>query len=126
MLPDVGDIAWIELDPGNGTEQGGRRPGLILTSQAYHERSRRAIVCPITSSEKRWSFNVPLPSGMKTRGTVLLDQIRTIERQARIFEIIERAPAQLLADVRGRLAALLEFDVVAPVVAPMADSVPRA
>jgi mRNA interferase MazF len=115
MLPDVGDIAWVEFDPVKGTEQSGRRPGLILTSRRYHQRSRRAVVCPITSSEKPWIFNVPLPSEMKTRGSVLVDQVRTIDRQDRLFDIIERAPAELLSEVRGRLAALLEFDVVSSV-----------
>lgn len=118
MLPDIGDIAWIEFDPVKGTEQSGRRPGLVLSPRGYHERSPRAVVCPITSREKPWAFNVPLPPGMKIQGSVLVDQIRTIERQARMFEIIERAPAEVLSEVRGRLAALLEFDVVLSVVDP--------
>ena len=114
MLPDVGDIAWIDLDPVKGTEQAGRRPGLVLTSLGYHQRSRRSIICPISSTERAWAFNVPLPDGMKTRGAVLVDQIRVIERADRMFEIIERAPEEVLADIRGRLAALLGFDVVFP------------
>ncbi len=111
-LPDIGDIAWVEFDPVMGTEQAGRRPALILTSGVYHQRSRRAVVCPITANDRPWPFNVPLPPEMKTYGVVLVDQIRAIERTARMFEIIERAPAQLLSDVRGKLAALLGFDFV--------------
>jgi mRNA interferase MazF len=122
MLPDIGDIAWVEFDPVKGSEQSGRRPALVLTSRSYHQRSRRAIVCPITSREKPWAFNVPLPAGMKIRGSVLVDQIRTIEREQRMFEIIERAPGELLSDVRGRLAALLEFDVVSSVVDPRQET----
>jgi mRNA interferase MazF len=111
-FPDIGDIAWVEFDPVKGTEEAGRRPALILTSAIYHERSRRSVVCPITANENPWPFNVPLPPEMKTYGVVLVDQIRAIERAARMFEIIERAPAQLLSDVRSKLAALLGFDVV--------------
>jgi mRNA interferase MazF len=118
MLPDVGDIAWVEFDPVKGTEQSGRRPGLILTSRGYHQRCRRAIVCPIISNEKPWIFKVPLPPEMKVRGGVLVDQIRTIDREDRMFDIIERAPPEVLSDVRGRLAALLEFDIVLPVSDP--------
>ena len=118
MLPDIGDIAWIEFDPVKGTEQAGRRPALILTSLWYHERSRRAIVCPITSSEGPWPFNVPLPSGLKTYGAVLVDQVRTIDRLDRMFAVIERAPAELLAEVRGRLAVLLGFDIVSSIAGP--------
>jgi mRNA interferase MazF len=112
MLPDIGDIAWIEFDPVKGTEQSGRRSGLVLTSRGYHQRSRRAASAPTTSNEKPWVFNVPLPPEMKVRGSVLLDRIRTIDREDRMFDVIERAPAEVLSEVRGRLAALLEFDVV--------------
>lgn len=118
MHPDLGDIAWIDFDPVKGTEQAGRRPGLILTPLWYHERSNRAIVCPITSREGAWSFNVPLPFGLKTNGAVLVDQVRTIDRANRMFAIIERAPPELLAEVRGRLALLLGFDIVPSIAGP--------
>jgi mRNA interferase MazF len=112
MLPDVGDIAWVELDPVKGSEQAARRPALIVSDLIYHEASKRAVICPISRSDRPWPFNVSLPPGMKTRGAVLVDQIRTIERAERMFDIIERAPIELMSDVRGKLAALLGFDVV--------------
>lgn len=107
MLPDAGDIAWVELDPVRGTEQSGRRPALILTPQAYHQRSPRALVCPITSNVRPWAFKIILPEGLKTTGAILVDQIRTIDRTERLFTIIERAPRELLQGVRDRLSALL-------------------
>jgi mRNA interferase MazF len=119
-LPDVGDIAWIDFDPAKGTEQAGRRPALVLTPLAYHQRSRRAVVCPITSSERIWPFNVVLPSGLRTRGSVLVDQVRAVERAERMFGIIERAPFELIIQVRLRLAALLGFDIISAI-APSDD-----
>jgi mRNA interferase MazF len=110
MLPDVGDIAWVDLDPIKGSEQAGPRPALVLSDIIYHEASRRAVICPITSNARPWPFNVPLPTGLQTTGVVLVDQIRTIERTDRMFGTIERVPRQLLAEVRGRLAALLGFE----------------
>jgi mRNA interferase MazF len=112
MPLDAGDIAWVELDPVRGTEQAGRRPAMVLTSAGYHQRSGRAIVCPISSAGANWAFNVALPAGMKTYGSVLVDQVRTIERSERMFDIVERASPEVLADVRGRLAALLGFEVL--------------
>jgi mRNA interferase MazF len=44
---------------------------------------------------------------MRTKGSVLADQPRTVHRSERGFRFIERAPDQLLADVRAILAALL-------------------
>lgn len=110
MLPEAGDIAWVELDPVMGTEQAGRRPALILSDLIYHEVSRRAVICPISNSQRPWPFNVLLPRGLVTTGAVLVDQVRTIDRSERLFDIIERAPEEVLAEVRARIAALLGFD----------------
>lgn len=111
MLPEVGDIAWVELDPVRGTEQAGRRPALILSDAIYHQASRRAVICPISRSVRRWPFNVVLPSGLKTTGSVMVDQIRAVERSERLFDFIERAPPEVLREVRGRLATLLGIDI---------------
>lgn len=107
MPPSAGDIVWVEFDPVLGTEQAGRRPALVLTGDAYHRVSTRAVVCPISSRRRDWPFDVPLPTGLKTVGWVLTDQVRTVHRPSRIVGAVERAPPGLLAEVRGRLAALL-------------------
>jgi mRNA interferase MazF len=118
MIPDVGDIAWVELGPVKGSEQDGRRPVLFLSDATYHSASRRAVICPITTRARPWPFNVSIPSGLRTTGVVLVDQVRTIDRPERMFDLIERAPDDLLAEVRGRLAALLGFDAAASIVGP--------
>jgi mRNA interferase MazF len=53
---------------------------------------------------------------MLTSGVVLVDQIRTIHRFSRLFDIIESAPPEVIAEVRGRLAALLGFGADPPIV----------
>ena len=118
MLPDVGDIAWVELGPVKGSEQDSRRPALFLSDAAYHAASRRAVICPITSKARPWPFNVEIPSGLQTTGVVLVDQVRTIDRPERMFAVIERVPDDFLAEVRGRLAALLGFDTIASIAGP--------
>lgn len=112
MLPDAGDIVWVEFDPVMGTEQAGRRPALVLSDRTYHEVSRRSVVCPITSRARPWSFNVVLPEGMKTKGVVLVDQVRTVDRDERMFGVVEQVPNEVLADVRGVVAALIGLDAV--------------
>lgn len=107
---DAGDIAWTDLDPVRGTEHGERRPALIITSRRYNELSGRAVICPITSSSGDWPFNIPLPKELKTRGVVLVDQVRAVHRVSRIFRRIETAPAKLMMDVRIMLCVLLGID----------------
>ncbi len=116
LLPDAGDIAWVDFDPVRGTEQSGRRPALLLSSRLYHEGARRALVCPITRRIRNWPSEVILPSGLKTEGAVLVDQIHSIDRTQRLFDIVETVPPQVMADVRLKLAALLGIDISVPAV----------
>jgi len=115
MVPQAGDIAWVELGPVKGSEQDSRRPALILSDAAYHETSRRAVICPISSTDRPWPFHVSLPVGLATTGVVLIDQIRTIDRPERMFDFVERVPSEVLLNVRNRIAALLGFDIVLPI-----------
>jgi mRNA interferase MazF len=111
QLPDAGDIVWVDFDPVRGTEQAGRRPALVLTPRLYHEGSRRALVCPITRAMRDWPPNVALPTQLRTKGVVLVDQIRAIDRSQRIHRTIESVPADFMAAIRLRLAALLGIEI---------------
>ncbi|MGA0209274.1 MAG: type II toxin-antitoxin system PemK/MazF family toxin, partial [Candidatus Nanopelagicales bacterium] len=49
MNLEAGTIVWCELDPVVGSEQGGRRPALIISSLDYSAAmSRMTIVVPCT------------------------------------------------------------------------------
>lgn len=104
---EAGDIVWIDFDPVVGTEQGGRRPAIVLAEQAFNLRDRKSIVCPITRNMAPWPTKVPLPAGMQTRGAVLVDQIRSVHREVRGFRFIEHAPDDVLMNVRAVLASIL-------------------
>ncbi|QUS39026.1 type II toxin-antitoxin system PemK/MazF family toxin [Tardiphaga alba] len=110
ILPDAGDIAWVDLDDVRGTEQAGRRPALVLTSREFHETSRRAVICPITLKIRNWPTNVVLPAGLEIAGEIMVDQIRSIDRTERMFAIVEKAPAKTLRDVRIKVAVMLGMD----------------
>lgn len=103
----AGDIVWVVFDPVVGTEQGGRRPAIVLTDESYNALYPRSVVCPITRNRAPWPTKVLLPDGMKTSGAVLADQPRTVHREGRGFRFIERAPDAVLAEVRAIVAAIL-------------------
>ena len=112
MLPDAGDLAWFYFDQTLGTEQAGRRPGLVLSNRDYHERSPRALVCPISRRTVPYFFNVMLPEGMNTQGVVLVDQLRAMDCERRMHQLIERAPDEVVAEVLAKLSVLLGYDRV--------------
>ena len=108
-LPDRGSLVWMEFSPQAGSEQHGRRPAIVLTTMAYHKRSRLAVVCPITSKSKGWPMEVALPDGLPVSGVVLVDHVKSIDRDARKMEIAGHAPQEVLSEIDARLAPLLSL-----------------
>lgn len=108
-VPDSGDVLWIDFGPPIGREQAGRRPALIVTSRDYNQRSSVLVACPITRRSRNWPFEVRLPPVGVLTGYVLVDQIKSIDSALRAFKLAGRVPEETLAEVRGRLAALLDI-----------------
>ena len=106
-LPERGDLIWLLFSPQAGSEQAGRRPGIVLSPRIYHEHSSLAIVCPITSRERGRLTEVRLPPGLPVSGVVLVDHIRSVDRNARKLEIIGPAPQMALDEISARLAPLV-------------------
>jgi mRNA interferase MazF len=106
-VPDAGDLVWLTFDPHAGHEQCGRRPVLILSPRAYNSKARLAVACPITSHVKGYPFEVPLPPDGKISGVVLADHVKNLDWEARRVAFEEKAPTDVLVDVRERLRVLL-------------------
>ena len=105
--PDRGDIVWISLDPTLGRELQKRRPALVLTPRAYNLKTSLALIVPITSKVKGYSFEVALPSDFPIEGVILSDQIRSIDWRSRDAQFITTAPIALTNAVRAKQKALL-------------------
>jgi mRNA interferase MazF len=109
-VPDRGDIVWLDFAPQAGREQSGRRPGLVLTPRSYNERTHLAILCPITSHEKGYPFEVALPKDARIGGVILVDHLKSLDWKQRKAERAARAPSGVLQEVLDRLAGLLGFE----------------
>ena len=68
-----------------------------------------AVVCPITSTERGWPTEVRLPAGLPVSGVVLVDQVRSVDREARHMTLIGQAPREVLDEIDNRLAPLLSL-----------------
>jgi len=106
-IPDRGDVVWIDLDPSLGHEQAGRRPGLIMSSQKYHQKVGLAIVCPITSKAKGYPFEVPIPEGFKVKGVILSDQLKSIDLAERNVDLIFKIPGTVVEAVQSLAISIL-------------------
>ena len=80
-----GDLFWVNLDSTRGSEQAGGRPVLIIQNDVGNETAPTTIIAPLTTKSftKVYPTNVHLPkgnSGLKSDSTILLSQIRTIDK----------------------------------------------
>ena len=81
-----GDVVLVNFEPVKGSEQGGVRPSLIIQNDIFNNYSPTTIVAPITSKsfKKEYPTNVILKkedSNLNKDSTVLLNQIKTIDKQ---------------------------------------------
>ena len=85
MLIKRGDLYWVDLNPVKGSEQAGRRPVLVIQNDVGNTLAPTVIVAPLTtkSFSKHYPVNVHVPkgtAGLSENSTVLLSQIRTIDK----------------------------------------------
>jgi mRNA interferase MazF len=111
-VPAQGDVVWFDFDPQAGHEQGGRRPAVVLSPLAYNRLIGLALVCPVTSREKGYPFEVKLPAGLPVAGVVLADHVKSQDWRARGAEPIARLDEATLAALLQRTACLLQREKI--------------
>ena len=92
------EIVLVNLDPTVGSEIKKTRPCVIISPDEMNRYLQTVIIAPITSTSK----NYPTRLGIKlkkTKGWIVLDQIRTIDKQ-RIVKILEPLPLKETAKVK--------------------------
>jgi len=81
-----GEIIKVNLNPTQGREQtGNARPCLVISHTKYNaSRQGIVIVMPITSTIKpEIKLMIPIPAGFKIQGSVIAEQVRTIDLNQR-------------------------------------------
>lgn len=89
-----GEVYLADLSPVVGSEQGGRRPVLIIQNDVGNHFSTTVIVAAITAKHEK--ANLPTHIDIKKgefnfskESTVLLEQVRTIDKERLIEKITE-------------------------------------
>ena len=106
-VPERGDIVWLDFDPQAGHEQAGKRPAFVLSPAAYNRKVGLALLCPVTNKIKGYPFEVNVPDGLKITGTVLSDQIKSLDWNARNATFICKLPEEIIEKVLAKATTLL-------------------
>ncbi len=103
------EIRWADLNPTQGSEQGGQRPVLVLSHDVFNERSGTVIAVALTSQAQRAGFPLTLEltaPRLPKRSWVKISQIRTLATE-RIGKRLARASPEELAQVLEGLNEIL-------------------
>jgi mRNA interferase MazF len=99
-----GEIWLAALDPTIGSEIQKTRPCVIISPPEMHDYLRTVTVAPMTTGSRPAPYRVPLRFRGKG-GLILLDQIRTLDKQRLTGQLGAVSPRTL----RAVLAALREM-----------------
>jgi mRNA interferase MazF len=104
--PLRGEVYWTDLEPVVGSEQGGRRPTLVVQNDIGNRNAGTTIVVPITSSTaKAWYVvNVVMPDDVLPKASVAkCGQVRSIDKARLLGEPIARLDPATMARVDDAL-----------------------
>jgi mRNA interferase MazF len=109
--PKRGEVYWINFDPVQGSEQGGRRPALVIQNDRGNRSAPTTVVAIISSAllSHTYPFTVPLAAGeggLPKEGHVNCAQIRTIDKRR-----LERLAGSLTRERMSQVKAALLYEL---------------
>jgi mRNA interferase MazF len=108
-FPKRGEVWIVNWNPARGSEQGGRRPALIIQNDIGNEKAPTTIVVAISSVVRRYPMNVeirPPEGGLTQPSTVKAGQIMTISK-----ERLERRLGSLTSERMGEVDKAIKLSL---------------
>ena len=104
MVAARGDVHLVRLDPTIGSEIQKTRPCVIVSPDELNVHLRTVIVAPMTTGGRAYPWRIRCRFQQRT-GYVVLDQLRTIDRE-RLVKRVGALPTDVLTDVLDGLQAM--------------------
>ncbi len=106
-VPIQGDIIKLNLSPKKGHEQYSIRPYICLGNKIISDYANIAVFAPISNTKRKYPLYIPLKETITT-GVVMLDQIVTIDYNARNFEYIESVKDELITELLAKVVLVFQ------------------
>ncbi|MBT0570799.1 type II toxin-antitoxin system PemK/MazF family toxin [Curvibacter sp. CHRR-16] len=91
-----GDIWLVNLDPTVGSEIKKSRPCVVVSPAELNDHLKTVMVAPMTSKGFATPFRVPLTHA-GTKGLIVLDQLRTVDKLRLVKKLGAVSPKTLAA-----------------------------
>ena len=102
-----GDIYYANLNPIVGSEQGDKRPVLVVQNNMGNEHSPTVVIVPITGNLRKnplpTHVTIPKSCGLDNDSIALVEQIRTVDR-SRFSDYIGHVFDELQPEIDKALA----------------------
>jgi len=105
MVIDQYNVYWIDLNPTLGSEVNKVRPCVVLSPDEMNHNIKTIIIAPVTSTIRPYPSRVFCEIEGK-RGAIMIDQIRTIDKQ-RIKSLIGKLPEAERQKIREVINSML-------------------
>ncbi len=88
------EFVLVNLDPAIGSEIKKTRPCVVISPNEMNKYLQTIVVAPVTSSSKPYPTRVEIKQA-KTKGWIVLDQIRTLDRTRIIKKLGNLATSEI-------------------------------
>ncbi|MGF1804068.1 type II toxin-antitoxin system PemK/MazF family toxin [Aliivibrio sifiae] len=109
--PNRNEIIWIDFEPVKGKEIGKYRPALVLSSKEYNQQTGLLICCPISTSIRGGTTEVPV-NNLEKPSVVAASLVQTLSWKERNVKLIAVAEKNVMKNVLMRLIPLIGADTL--------------
>ena len=105
--PKRGEVFLVVLNPTRGREIRKTRPCVVVSPDEINAYLGTVMVAPLTTSGQKYPFRVPCRFASRS-GEVVVDQLRTVDRERLIRHLGRLSPAtlaQVLATLQETFAS---------------------
>jgi len=103
-----GDVWWVTLDPGQGSEIKKTRPCVVLTNDTLNRLRKTVVVVPLsTAAQPHPPITVPVTCQGRS-AVAVIDQVRAVAKH-RLQSRVESLNSKDLEKVTAALSTILEI-----------------
>jgi mRNA interferase MazF len=95
-----GEVHLVQLDPTLGSEIRKTRPCLIVSPDELNRHLRTAVIAPMTTGGQAYPWRIACRFQHRS-GFVVLDQLRTVDRERLVQRLGRLAPGTVAAVLDG-------------------------
>ena len=92
-------IVLVNLDPTLGSEIKKTRPCVVISPNEMNKHLKTIVIAPVTSTSKPYPTRIQI-AGNLTKGWIVVDQIRVIDRQ-RVVKLLGDLKSEEIVELKA-------------------------